>query len=60
MYVPLPIDAITLGQTLPVNVWDPQGKLLLRKGQAIADEQQRHWLSMHQPQVEEAQYRAWT
>lgn len=60
MYVPLPIDNLTLGEPLPVNVWDPHGKLLLRKGQVIADEQQRHWLSMHQPQVEEADYRAWT
>lgn len=60
MYVPLPIDDITLGEPLPVNVWDPQGQLLLRKGNAIRDERHRQWLLMHNPQVKESEYRAWT
>ncbi|WP_334153922.1 HD-GYP domain-containing protein [Tepidimonas sp.] len=60
MYVPLPIDDITLGEPLPVNVWDPQGQLLLRKGHTIRDERHRQWLLMHNPQVKEDEYRAWT
>jgi len=60
MYVPLPIDDVTLGEPLPVNVWDAQGKLLLRKGNAIRDERHRQWLLMHGPVVKESEFRDWT
>lgn len=60
MYVPLPIDQITLGEPLPVDIWDPEGRLLLRKGHAIRDAHQREWLAMHNPQVKADEFRHWT
>jgi hypothetical protein len=60
LYVPLPVDEITLGEPMPVNVWDPHGRLLLRKGQPVQDEQQRQWLAMHNPLVRASEFRDWT
>lgn len=60
MYVPFPIRDIPLGEPLPVHVWDRSGRLLLRKGQIIRDERHREWVAMHDPQVREDEYRAWT
>jgi nucleotide sugar dehydrogenase len=34
-YLPIPIEMLAVGTPLPVNVWSPQGLLLLRKGQLI-------------------------
>lgn len=60
MYKPLPLDAIELQQPVPVNVWDPKGVLLLRKGEAITSEQHRGLLMLHGPVVLESDWRAWT
>lgn len=60
MYKPLPLDAIALHQPVPVNVWDPKGVLLLRKGEAITSEQHRGHLMLHSPMVLEADWRAWS
>ncbi len=60
MYKPLPMDAIALQQPVPVNVWDPKGVLLLRKGEAITSEQHRGLLMLHSPVVLEADWRAWS
>jgi HD-GYP domain-containing protein (c-di-GMP phosphodiesterase class II) len=60
MYKPLPLDAIALQQPVPVNVWDPKGVLLLRKGEAITSEQHRGLLMLHSPVVLEADWRAWS
>lgn len=60
MYVPLPIDEVTLGEPLPVDVWDPHGRLLLRRGNAIRDVHHREWLVMHNPQVRAEDFRHWT
>ena len=60
MYKPLPLDAIALNQPVPVNVWDPKGVLLLRKGEAITSEQHRGHLMLHSPMVEDADWQAWT
>ena len=60
MYKPLPLDAIALQQPVPVNVWDPKGVLLLRKGEAITSEQHRGLLMLHGPVVLESDWRAWT
>jgi HD-GYP domain-containing protein (c-di-GMP phosphodiesterase class II) len=60
MYKSLPLDAIALQQPVPVNVWDPKGVLLLRKGEAITSEQHRGLLMLHSPVVLEADWRAWS
>jgi HD-GYP domain-containing protein (c-di-GMP phosphodiesterase class II) len=60
MYKPLPLDAIALNQPVPVNVWDPKGVLLLRKGESITSEQHRGHLMLHSPMVEDADWQAWT
>lgn len=54
------MDAIALQQPVPVNVWDPKGVLLLRKGEAITSEQHRGLLMLHSPVVLEADWRAWS
>ncbi|MFN3957450.1 MAG: HD-GYP domain-containing protein [Tepidimonas ignava] len=59
MYVPLPIDEITLGEPLPVNVWDARGQLLLRKGAIIRDEHHREWLRMHAPMIRREDHEVW-
>lgn len=60
MYKSLPLDAIALQQPVPVNVWDPKGVLLLRKGEVITSEQHRGLLMLHGPVVHEADWRAWS
>lgn len=60
MYVPFPLDDIALKEPVPVNVWDPNGVLLLRKGEVIEDERHRDRLHMHLPMVDEAEYKAWS
>lgn len=60
MYVPFPLDDIALKSPVPVNVWDPHGVLLLRKGEVIEDERHRDRLHMHLPMVDEAEYKAWS
>ncbi|QIM51849.1 HD-GYP domain-containing protein [Hydrogenophaga crocea] len=51
MYRPLPLDSIALNQPVPVNIWDPKGVLLLRKGETITSEQHRSTLMLHGPLV---------
>ncbi len=60
MYKPLPLDAIELHQPVPVNVWDPKGVLLLRKGEPITSEQHRGHLMLHAPMVRESDWQAWS
>lgn len=59
IYVPVPVAMLELGQPLPVDVWDPQGKLLLRKGQPILSAQHKDMLSAHQARMTEGDARAW-
>lgn len=59
IYVPVPVVMLELGQPLPVDVSDPQGKLLLRKGQPILSEQHKDMLSAHQACMTEGDARAW-
>ncbi|TSE24496.1 3'3'-cGAMP-specific phosphodiesterase 3 [Tepidimonas sediminis] len=59
MLVPLPIDDITLGEPLPVNVWDARGRLLLRKGAVIRDEHHREWLRLHAPMIRREDHETW-
>lgn len=60
MYVPFPLDQVELQAPLPVNVWDPAGVLLLRKGEIIRDEAHRDLLESHLPMVKEDEFRQWT
>lgn len=60
MYVPFPLDQVELRAPLPVNVWDPAGTLLLRKGEMIRDEAHRELLESHLPMVTESEFRQWT
>ncbi len=58
-YTPIPVAMLELGKPLPVDVWAPDGRLLLRKGQAITSEQQQDMLSAHQASMTETDARAW-
>jgi len=58
-YVPIPVSMLELGKPLPVDVWDPQGKLLLRKGQPILSEQHKEMLNAHQACMTESDAKAW-
>jgi HD-GYP domain-containing protein (c-di-GMP phosphodiesterase class II) len=59
IYVPIPVAMLDLGKPLPVDVWDPEGTLLLRRGQAILSEQQRDMLHAHQAAMTETDANAW-
>jgi HD-GYP domain-containing protein (c-di-GMP phosphodiesterase class II) len=59
IYVPIPVAMLELGKPLPIDVWDPAGKLLLRKGQPILSAQHREMLNAHQASMTETDARAW-
>lgn len=58
-YVPIPIAMLPVGKPLPVNVWNPEGVLLLRKGQPIVSEQHRDKLYAHNASTTESEAQAW-
>lgn len=58
MYKPLPLESLALNQPVPVNIWDPKGVLLLRKGEPITSEQHRGHLMLHSPTVLAADWQA--
>ncbi|MBA3058829.1 MAG: hypothetical protein KJ614_00240 [Gammaproteobacteria bacterium] len=58
-YVALPLPLIELGKTIPVDVLDPAGKLLLRRGQVIFSEQQKELLRAHQASMTHSDALAW-
>lgn len=59
-YVPLPLDTIPLGAPIPINVWESNGTLLLRKGEVIETERHRLNLMAHAPVVLESDFKSWT
>lgn len=59
-YVPLPLETIPLGTPIPINVWEADGTLLLRKGEVIETERHRINLMAHSPVVTESDFKAWT
>lgn len=59
-YVPLPLETIPLGAPIPINVWESDGTLLLRKGEVIETERHRTNLMAHSPVVTESDFKAWT
>jgi len=60
MKVPFPIEQVELNAPLPVDVLDPHGVLLLRRGEMIRNEAHRNLLKTHGPMVDEEEYRQWT
>ncbi|MFN7443998.1 MAG: HD-GYP domain-containing protein [Curvibacter sp.] len=58
-YVPIPVAMLPVGKPLPVNVWNPEGVLLLRKGQPIVSEQHRDKLYKHNASTTETEAQAW-
>ncbi|MEK9951235.1 MAG: HD domain-containing phosphohydrolase [Curvibacter sp.] len=58
-YVPIPIAMLPVGKPLPVNVWNAEGVLLLRKGQPIVSEQHRDKLYAHNASTTESEAQAW-
>jgi len=51
MYQLLPADALVVNQPVPVNIWDPKGVLLLRKGETITSDKHRDQIMLHTPGV---------
>jgi HD-GYP domain-containing protein (c-di-GMP phosphodiesterase class II) len=60
MYQLLPADALVLNQPVPVNIWDPKGVLLLRKGEVIASERHLNQIMLHSPGVLASEWQAVT
>jgi len=58
-WVPLPLQRLAVGQVVPVDVVSPQGRLLLRRGQALANEDHRAMLAAHHAQISESDAQAW-
>ena len=59
-YVPLPLEGLQLHKPIPVNIWEPNGTLLLRKGEIIEGERHLQNLMAHSPVITETDYRAWS
>ena len=59
IYHPIPVAMLELGKPLPVDVWAPDGRLLLRKGQVILSEQHKEMLNAHQASMTEGDAKAW-
>jgi len=60
MRVPLSLDEIELEASLPLNIWDSSGVLLLRRGEIIRDHEHRQLLQARGPMADDEEYRQWT
>jgi hypothetical protein len=58
-YVPVPTERLALGRSLPVDMRAPDGRLLLRRGQALESEAQRQMLVTHHACMTETDAQAW-
>jgi hypothetical protein len=58
-YVPVPTERLQLGRSLPVDMRAPDGRLLLRRGQALESEAQRQMLVTHHACMTETDAQAW-
>ena len=58
-YVPVPTERLQLGRVLPVDMRAPDGRLLLRRGQALESEAQREMLMTHHACMTETDAQAW-
>ena len=59
VYVPVPLRRVQLGKTLPVDIWNPDGRLLLRRGQTLQSEAHREMLATHHACMTETDAHAW-
>ncbi len=60
VYVPVPLHRVQIGKPLPVDVWTPDGRLLLlRRGQVLLSTPHRDKLSNHQACMTEGDALAW-
>lgn len=58
-YVPVPLARVQLGKPLPVDIWSPDGRLLLRREQILRSEQHREMLASHHACMTETDAHAW-
>lgn len=58
-YIPITVELLALNQTIPVDVWAPDGRLLLKRGQSIASNDDKDLLRVHHASTTEADARAW-
>ena len=58
-HVPVPLNLLTPGAAVPVDVCNPQGQLLLRRGELLVDEAHLQRLRAHKPCVSSLDARAW-
>ena len=58
-YVPVPLNRVQLGKTLPVDIRPPDGRLLLRRGQILQSEAHREMLATHNACMTETDAHAW-
>lgn len=58
-YVPLPLALLSLGKPIPIDVLAADGRLLLRRGQAVLSAQQLDLLMAHQACMTESDAAAW-
>ncbi|MDR3367871.1 hypothetical protein [Rhodoferax sp.] len=58
-YVPVPLERVQLGKPLPVDIWSPDGRLLLRRAQILRSEQHREMLASHHACMTEIDAKAW-
>lgn len=59
IYVPVPVHLLEVGRTIPVDIWDKSGKLLLRKGHGLQSEQHREMLAAHEASMTQSDAQAW-
>ena len=58
-YRPVPLERLQLGKPLPVDIWSPSGRLLLRRQQVLQSEAHREMLRSHQACMTETDAQAW-
>jgi HD-GYP domain-containing protein (c-di-GMP phosphodiesterase class II) len=58
-YVPVPLERVQLGKPLPVDIWSPDGLLLLRRQQILSTEAHRETLAEREACMTEADAHAW-
>ena len=55
----MPLNLLTPGAQVPVDVCNPQGQLLLRRGEKLVDAEHVQRLRAHKPCIRQADARAW-
>jgi len=58
-YVPVPLNRVQPGRVLPVDLWTPDGRLLLRRGQSLQSDAHRDMLASHHAGMTQADALAW-